>query len=151
MIWPSCSTIISLAHIFAGQKYCRSVHSQLDSANWKELAIQRLLRATASGHPERQPLKSGARSSASATAVSVECIEPPPPTLDGGTCSSAARASSKILACGVTDTTFIILINDITTQNDQRHVVVDTSHDVIVMRRDVVREVLNWLDNYLGP
>src|SRR5437870_4363740 len=81
MIWPSCSTIISLAHIFAGQKYCRSVHSQLDSANWEELAIQRLLRATASGHPERQPLKSGARSSASATAVSVECIEPPPPTL----------------------------------------------------------------------
>jgi formylglycine-generating enzyme required for sulfatase activity/dienelactone hydrolase len=33
---------------------------------------------------------------------------------------------------------------------DKRHVVFDTSHDVSVMRAQFVREVLNWLDKYLG-
>jgi formylglycine-generating enzyme required for sulfatase activity/dienelactone hydrolase len=33
---------------------------------------------------------------------------------------------------------------------DKRHVVFDTPHDVRLKRPDMVREVLGWLDNYLG-
>ncbi len=33
----------------------------------------------------------------------------------------------------------------------KRHVVFDTAHDVSIMRNELVREVLNWLDRYLGP
>ncbi len=34
---------------------------------------------------------------------------------------------------------------------DKRHIVYDTAHDVMVRRTEVVREVLDWLDKYLGP
>jgi hypothetical protein len=33
---------------------------------------------------------------------------------------------------------------------DKRHVVLDTPHDVRVRRPEMVREVLGWLDRYLG-
>ncbi|HEU4990381.1 MAG TPA: protein kinase [Gemmatimonadaceae bacterium] len=34
---------------------------------------------------------------------------------------------------------------------DKRHVVLETPHDVRADRPDLVREVLSWLDRYLGP
>jgi formylglycine-generating enzyme required for sulfatase activity/dienelactone hydrolase len=34
---------------------------------------------------------------------------------------------------------------------DKRHFVNDASHDVMVDRTEVVKEVLSWLDQYLGP
>jgi formylglycine-generating enzyme required for sulfatase activity/dienelactone hydrolase len=34
---------------------------------------------------------------------------------------------------------------------DKRHVVYDAAHDVMVNRTEVVKEVLSWLDQYLGP
>jgi DNA-binding winged helix-turn-helix (wHTH) protein/formylglycine-generating enzyme required for sulfatase activity/dienelactone hydrolase len=37
-----------------------------------------------------------------------------------------------------------------TPENDKRHVVFDTTHDVEVRRPELVREVLTWLDKYLG-
>jgi formylglycine-generating enzyme required for sulfatase activity/dienelactone hydrolase len=37
-----------------------------------------------------------------------------------------------------------------TPAKDKRHVIFDTAHDVSVMRNDTIREVLNWLDRYLG-
>lgn len=33
----------------------------------------------------------------------------------------------------------------------KRHLVYDTAHDVNVVRTEVVREVLDFLDKYLGP
>jgi eukaryotic-like serine/threonine-protein kinase len=33
---------------------------------------------------------------------------------------------------------------------DKRHVVFDTPHDVRLRRTDLVREVLDWYDKYLG-
>jgi eukaryotic-like serine/threonine-protein kinase len=38
-----------------------------------------------------------------------------------------------------------------TPENDKRHVVYDAAHDVMVNRTEVVREVLSWLDQHLGP
>lgn len=38
-----------------------------------------------------------------------------------------------------------------TPEKDKRHVVSDAAHDVMVNRTEVVREVLAWLDQYLGP
>ena len=34
---------------------------------------------------------------------------------------------------------------------DKRHVVLETSHDVTILRQSVMRETLDWLDRYLGP
>ena len=34
---------------------------------------------------------------------------------------------------------------------DKRHVVYEAAHDVMVNRTEVVKEVLSWLDQYLGP
>ena len=33
---------------------------------------------------------------------------------------------------------------------DKRHIVYDSAHDVMVNRTEVVKEVLSWLDQYLG-
>jgi cephalosporin-C deacetylase-like acetyl esterase len=33
---------------------------------------------------------------------------------------------------------------------DKRHVVFDTAHDVTVMRHEMIRETLAWLERYLG-
>lgn len=33
---------------------------------------------------------------------------------------------------------------------DKRHVVFETAHDVSVMRHEMIREALAWLDRYLG-
>jgi hypothetical protein len=33
---------------------------------------------------------------------------------------------------------------------DKRHIVFDTPHDVRLRRTDLVREVLDWYDKYLG-
>ncbi len=38
-----------------------------------------------------------------------------------------------------------------TPEKEKRHVLYDTAHDVNVYRTDVVRETLNFLDQYLGP
>ena len=38
-----------------------------------------------------------------------------------------------------------------TPEKDKRHVVYDAAHDVMVNRTQVVKEVLSWLDRYLGP
>jgi dienelactone hydrolase len=38
-----------------------------------------------------------------------------------------------------------------TPEKDKRHVVDDSAHDVMVNRTQVVKEVLSWLDQYLGP
>jgi pimeloyl-ACP methyl ester carboxylesterase len=38
-----------------------------------------------------------------------------------------------------------------TPDKDKRHVVYDAAHDVMVNRTEVVKEVLSWLDQYLGP
>ncbi len=38
-----------------------------------------------------------------------------------------------------------------TPEKDKRHVVLDTTHYAMVARNEVVREVLGWLDKYLGP
>jgi dienelactone hydrolase len=38
-----------------------------------------------------------------------------------------------------------------TPERDKRHVVYDAAHDVMVNRTEVVKEVLSWLDQYLGP
>jgi eukaryotic-like serine/threonine-protein kinase len=38
-----------------------------------------------------------------------------------------------------------------TPEKDKRHVVYDAAHDVMVNRTEVVKEVLSWLDQYLGP
>lgn len=38
-----------------------------------------------------------------------------------------------------------------TPEKDKRHVVLDTTHYALVARNEVVREVLGWLDKYLGP
>ena len=38
-----------------------------------------------------------------------------------------------------------------TAEQDKRHFVNDTAHDVMVNRAEVVKEVLSWLDQYLGP
>ena len=38
-----------------------------------------------------------------------------------------------------------------TPEKDKRHVVYDAAHDVMVNRTQVVKEVLSWLDQYLGP
>ena len=37
-----------------------------------------------------------------------------------------------------------------TARADKRHVVFDTPHDVRLRRTDLVREVLDWSDKYLG-
>ncbi|MBI3473023.1 MAG: hypothetical protein HY013_16830 [Candidatus Solibacter usitatus] len=37
-----------------------------------------------------------------------------------------------------------------TPEKDKRHVVQDTTHYGMVARNEVVREVLGWLDKYLG-
>jgi predicted esterase len=34
---------------------------------------------------------------------------------------------------------------------DKRHVVFDSAHDVMIFRTDVMREMLTWLETYLGP
>lgn len=36
-------------------------------------------------------------------------------------------------------------------EKDKRHVILDTTHYSLVARNEVVREVLGWLDQYLGP
>jgi dienelactone hydrolase len=38
-----------------------------------------------------------------------------------------------------------------TPEKDKRHIVYETAHDVNVVRTEVVREVLDFLDKYLGP
>jgi eukaryotic-like serine/threonine-protein kinase len=38
-----------------------------------------------------------------------------------------------------------------TPEKDKGHVVYDAAHDVMVNRTEVVKEVLSWLDQYLGP
>ena len=38
-----------------------------------------------------------------------------------------------------------------TPETDKRHVLYDAAHDVMVNRTEVVKEVLSWLDQYLGP
>ena len=38
-----------------------------------------------------------------------------------------------------------------TPEKDKRHFVDDSAHDVMVNRTEVVKEVLSWLDRYLGP
>jgi eukaryotic-like serine/threonine-protein kinase len=38
-----------------------------------------------------------------------------------------------------------------TPEKDKRHLVDDSAHDVMVNRTQVVKEVLSWLDQYLGP
>ena len=38
-----------------------------------------------------------------------------------------------------------------TPEKHKRHVVYDAAHDVMVNRTQVVKEVLSWLDQYLGP
>jgi dienelactone hydrolase len=38
-----------------------------------------------------------------------------------------------------------------TPEKDKRHVLYDAAHDVMVNRTEVVKEVLAWLDHYLGP
>ena len=38
-----------------------------------------------------------------------------------------------------------------TPEKDKRHIVDDSAHDVMVNRTEVVKEVLSWLDQYLGP
>ena len=38
-----------------------------------------------------------------------------------------------------------------TPEKDKRHVLYDAAHDVMVNRTEVVKEVLSWLDHYLGP
>jgi hypothetical protein len=38
-----------------------------------------------------------------------------------------------------------------TPEQDKRHFVDDSAHDVMVNRTQVVKEVLSWLDQYLGP
>jgi len=38
-----------------------------------------------------------------------------------------------------------------TPEKDKRHVVLETTHYALVARNQVVREVLGWLDKYLGP
>jgi dienelactone hydrolase len=38
-----------------------------------------------------------------------------------------------------------------TPEKDKRHIVYDAAHDVMVNRTQVVKEVLSWLDQYLGP
>ena len=38
-----------------------------------------------------------------------------------------------------------------TPEKHKRHVVYDAAHDVMVNRTEVVKEVLSWLDQYLGP
>jgi formylglycine-generating enzyme required for sulfatase activity/dienelactone hydrolase len=38
-----------------------------------------------------------------------------------------------------------------TPEKDKRHVLYDAAHDVMVNRTAVVKEVLSWLDHYLGP
>jgi hypothetical protein len=36
-------------------------------------------------------------------------------------------------------------------ENDKRHVLFDSAHDIVLLRTDLIREVLIWLDRYLGP
>ncbi len=36
-------------------------------------------------------------------------------------------------------------------EHQKRHVLFDSAHDVILFRTDLIREVLTWLDQYLGP
>ena len=36
-------------------------------------------------------------------------------------------------------------------EKDKRRVVLDTAHDVMQVRGEAVREILDWLDRYLGP
>jgi eukaryotic-like serine/threonine-protein kinase len=38
-----------------------------------------------------------------------------------------------------------------TPEKDKRHILYDAAHDVMVYRTEVVKEVLSWLDQYLGP
>ena len=37
-----------------------------------------------------------------------------------------------------------------TPQEHKRHVVLETAHNVIALRKEAVREMLDWLDKYLG-
>jgi hypothetical protein len=37
-----------------------------------------------------------------------------------------------------------------TPEKDKKHVVFDTAHDVTIKRSQFVKEVLDWLDKYLG-
>lgn len=36
-------------------------------------------------------------------------------------------------------------------EKDKRHVILDTAHNVFQLRGQTVREILDWLDRYLGP
>jgi len=38
-----------------------------------------------------------------------------------------------------------------TTEKDKKRIVLDTAHDVMLLRSQAGREVLDWLDRYLGP
>jgi pimeloyl-ACP methyl ester carboxylesterase len=38
-----------------------------------------------------------------------------------------------------------------TPATDKRHVVLETPHDVRARRPELIREVVGWLDHYLGP
>jgi alpha-beta hydrolase superfamily lysophospholipase len=38
-----------------------------------------------------------------------------------------------------------------TPEKDKKHIVYDSAHDVMLYRPAVIREVLTWLDRYLGP
>ena len=38
-----------------------------------------------------------------------------------------------------------------TPEKDKRHVVLDGGHLAVAGRPDVMKEILDWLDHYLGP
>ena len=38
-----------------------------------------------------------------------------------------------------------------TPEKDKRHVILNTAHDVTVSRGEAIREILDWLERYLGP
>jgi pimeloyl-ACP methyl ester carboxylesterase len=38
-----------------------------------------------------------------------------------------------------------------TPKEDKRHVILDTDHSVWVKHDIVIKEILDWLDKYLGP
>jgi hypothetical protein len=38
-----------------------------------------------------------------------------------------------------------------TPEKHKRHIVYDSAHEVMSYRTQIVREVLSWLDHYLGP
>jgi cephalosporin-C deacetylase-like acetyl esterase len=64
-----------------------------------------------------------------------------------------------LMVSGRYDTTFPVEISQVpmfrllgTPEKDKRHVILEGSHAVLVSaRNEVIREILDWLDRYLGP